>query len=261
MSQDVLKESDVSSPLYDIYNKNDIDQDNNDNEIYDSLNSNIAKNQSKLQNEISHNKPNHLSFTKIIISLFILSISGILYNQLGQHIHDNHILVPELASKPLEIGIKIGNALVFHDSVPKWVIYSIEGIIFGLIQPLIDYIFNLKSGKIQTKIDSNSIIRASVAFLGVSFAVRKIEWNSSIQASIAWSLLSPCLWLLLDGTLSGFLTSVTIASIASFSVVVLEGLPKNWNQDYEFSAIMLWLGNFFFFGLIIFGKIGRYLFQ
>jgi len=259
----------TKAPLYSIYD-NDLDKDNNDNEIYDSLNSNIEKNKFNKQHEVVHTpKPHFLTrLIKTLSSLIILGLSGILYNQLGQHIHDNHILVPELASKPLDIGIKISNALLFNGIVPKWVIYSLEGILFGLIQPIFDkYIFNSKpasskSGNSTTfGIDTNSIIRAAVAFLGVSFAVRRIEWNSSIQASIAWSFLSPCLWLLLDGTLSGFITGVFIASVASASVIVFEGLPANWYQDFEFTAIMLWLGNFFFFGLIIFGKIGRYLFE
>lgn len=271
MSQEAIDETDINltkAPLYSIYD-NDLDKDNDDNEIYNSLNSNIEKNKVNESHTIVHTPKPHLfkKLLKLTASLLILSASGILYNQLGQHIHDNHILVPELASKPLDIGIKISNQLVFNGVAPKWLIYSIEGILFGLVQPIFDkYIFRSKpyskdSSSTPFGIDTSSIVRAAVAFLGVSFAVRKIEWSSSIQASIAWSLLSPCLWLLLDGTLSGFFTGVFVASIASFSVIVFEGLPKNWYQDFEFTAIMLWLGNFFFFGLIIFGKIGRYLFE
>lgn len=271
MSQEAIDETDINltkAPLYSIYD-NDLDKDNDDNEIYNSLNSNIEKNKVNESHTIVHTPKPHLfkKILKLTASLLILSASGILYNQLGQHIHDNHILVPELASKPLDIGIKISNQLVFNGVAPKWLIYSIEGILFGLVQPIFDkYIFRSKpyskdSSSTPFGIDTSSIVRAAVAFLGVSFAVRKIEWSSSIQASIAWSLLSPCLWLLLDGTLSGFFTGVFVASIASFSVIVFEGLPKNWYQDFEFTAVMLWLGNFFFFGLIIFGKIGRYLFE
>lgn len=272
MSAQTVDETDATltkATLYSIYDNDDIDKDNDDNEIYNTLSSNIEKNKYIKEHEIVHTPKPHLltRALKLTASLLILGASGILYNQLGQHIHDNHILVPELASKPLDIGIKISNQLVFNGVAPKWLIYSIEGILFGLIQPIFDkYVFRSKpsSGSNSSSpfgIDTSSIVRAAVAFLGVSFAVRKIEWNSSIQASIAWSLLSPCLWLLLDGTLSGFLTGVLIASVASFSVIAFEGLPANWYQDFEFTAIMLWLGNFFFFGLIIFGKIGRYLFE
>jgi hypothetical protein len=227
--------------------------------IYEDLSTNIAKHSNQTEEIHKPKTSTCAQITGTISSMVLLGLLGIFYNLVGQHIHDNHILVPQLASKPLDIGYRVIDTLL-QGRAPTPLIYAIEGVFLGCVLPLFDkYVFKAQTSK--GFVDNSSIVRSSVAFLGVAFAVRKIEWASSIQAAVAWSLLSPCVWLLLDGTLAGFTTGVLVAAVASSSVAIVEGLPVGFYKDEGFIATMLWLGNFFFFGLIIFGKIGRYLFE
>lgn len=233
----------------------------------DSLYEELSTNMTKLANkpELVH-KPKVPLVSRILHAAFsvsLLGLLGIFYKQVGQHIHDNHILVPELASKPLNIAFNILNTLSFG-SAPRPLLYAIQGVFLGCLLPFSDkflFRYTASTSGNSASLDNTSIVRSGIAFLGVAFAVRKIEWASSIQAAVAWTLLSPCLWLLLDGTLAGITTGFLVALLASSSVIVAEGLPHLFYQDLEFIATMLWLGNFYFFGVIIFGKIGRYLFE
>lgn len=229
-------------------------------DLYEELSANLGKHDD--EPELIHRKKTSCLYRvlHIAFSLTVLGSLGLLYNQVGQHIHDNHILVPQLASKPLNIGYNIINSILGgRASTP--LLYAIEGVFFGALLPVFDkYVFK-SSSKSNGVLDSSNIIPSAVAFLGVVFAVRKIEWTSSIQAAVAWSMLSPCLWFLLDGTTAGIVTGTLIGTLASISVAIVEGLPVAFYKDLEFIATMLWLGNFYFFGVIIFGKVGRYLFN
>lgn len=261
-SQDDLTRPALSAIFDSSLNDND-----NDTSIYNDLPTNIAKHPEP--DQISPPVPRVHITTRILrffTSLVVLGVLGIVFNQVGQHIHDNHILVPDLASKPLRLGFHLTHNFVssiVDVDVPRPAVYAIEGIFLGSIVPLVDrFVFRTSpsSSKI-TSTDKSSVVRAAVAFLGVSFAVRRVEWTSSLQAASAWSMLNPCLWFLLDGTASGFITSLVMAAISSISVVYTDmGVPTGWIHNGEWIATVLWLANFIFFGLIVFGKIGRYLF-
>lgn len=108
----------------------------------------------------------------------------------------------------------------------------------------------------------NDLIRTCITFLGISYAIRKIEWSSFLQVSIIWSLINPGLWLLLDGTISGFLSSLLVTALCCIIIYlqnthIITSYSKTTN---DVIALWLWIGSFFFCGIIIFGKIGRGLF-
>ena len=93
------------------------------------------------------------------------------------------------------------------------------------------------------------MIRSSVAFLGVSYAIRNIEWSSFLQVAIIYSLVSPGLWLLLDGTISGLIGSLVV-SIAACSVVYYQnyqylngvGDASQWNWlQFGYGLVVLFL--------------------
>lgn len=86
--------------------------------------------------------------------------------------------------------------------------------------------------------------------LGVAFGIRKIEWSSSLQASGAWFLLNIVLWMFFDGTPSMLLGCLGIGTIASVT---------SYRDVTEFSQ-MLYFMDFYFLGLLLFGKLGRYLY-
>ncbi|ODV97147.1 hypothetical protein PACTADRAFT_74709 [Pachysolen tannophilus NRRL Y-2460] len=107
-----------------------------------------------------------------------------------------------------------------------------------------------------------TILRSTVAVIGISYGLKKIEWESSLQASISWSLLNPCLWLLLDGTWYGFLSNSFVSCTMMVLGLVFGDTNKNLVDlfDLEELSKILWLGSFSFIGMLIFSKVGRYLF-
>lgn len=165
----------------------------------------------------------------------------------------------------------------------------IQGLVMGSIHPIMDRILpnslstrllslapqsqrNLRSATkagsaSRHQIDAansaltNDLIRSFITFLGLLYAVRNVEWTLALQVSILWSLLNPCLWLLLDGTISGFISS-TLAALAACVCVYFQSYQLIVEQDRDnFIAIWLWVASFFFCGLILFGKLGRALFS
>lgn len=257
MATDQTTDTELTAPeMSSIYDENI----NENDALYEDLPSNILKLANRQEEVHKPKVPLHTRILRTIFSVTVLGLLGVFYNQVGQHIHDNHILVPHLASKPLALGFDILDTLC-GGSAPTPLLYAVEGVFLGCLLPFFDkYLFKVKTNN-SFGVDSSSILRSGVAFLGIAFAVRRVEWTSSIQAAAAWSFLSPCLWLLLDGTFAGFSMGTLVAAVATTSVVIAEGLPVDCYKNWDFMATMLWLGNFFFFGFIIFGKIGRYLFE
>lgn len=230
---------------------------------------------------------------KVIVSLTILVTSSFLYNEISRHVHNSHLKVIGVADEPLIIsnmflrrfihslkpsvmlngfqGIESADskALVYAD---RALALMFQGLFMTLLHPCLDYIAPGLSKRLLSSAPNsggynsivNDLVRSLVTFLGISYAVRKIEWNSSLQVLMIFSLLNPGLWLLLDGTINGFLSSLIIATVACSSVYWENRDFFNHYQffqggssRYDFVAIWLFVGSFFFCGVIIFGKLGR----
>ncbi|KAG7191335.1 uncharacterized protein KQ657_003540 [Scheffersomyces spartinae] len=157
------------------------------------------------------------------------------------------------------------------DSIDEIVGLLFQGLVMSLFHPLMDSILpssmtrrlllsNPDAAKSLRQNFFNDSLRAVVAVLGVSYAIRKIEFNSMWQMSVVWSLLNPSLWLLLDGTLSGFIAS-TIVTLAGCVRIYFQNKKAcqalALSMSSEYHAIWLWISSFFFCGVIIFGKLGR----
>lgn len=106
---------------------------------------------------------------------------------------------------------------------------------------------------------ANDIVRSLIAFLGISYAIRNVEWKSSLQMAMTWSLINPGLWLLLDGTISGFLASLIVAACGS-GLIYVQNVANSTPVSDHLPTVFLFIGSFFFCGVIIFGKLGRFLF-
>lgn len=146
-----------------------------------------------------------------------------------------------------------------------------QGLVMSLFHPLMDSVLPqfmtkrlLLSNPDATKSLRQNVfsdsLRAVVAVLGVSYAIRKIEFNTMWQMAIVWSLLNPSLWLLLDGTLSGFAASSLVTFAGCVRIYfqnkrACQALALSMASEYQ--AIWLWISSFFFCGVIIFGKLGR----
>ncbi|EDO18314.1 hypothetical protein Kpol_1039p65 [Vanderwaltozyma polyspora DSM 70294] len=205
----------------------------------------ISSNNPSSVSTVNHHKSSTFNeIIRIISIVLVLSLSGIGYHQLSKNLHDNHQLHPDLASKPLLVVSKLSKVLTFG-LIPDWAGYSLEGVIFGLLIPLFDYIFDIKPKPIST----SSIIRSVNAMLGVTYGIRKVEWASSLQASGAWALLNIILWLFFDGTLSMFwcCAGLGFATCAA------------GYSNITHTSQLLYFMDFYFLGFMLFGKLGRYL--
>lgn len=192
-------------------------------------------------------KPSKLGrMLRFLSSILILSLAGIGYHELSKNLHDNHKLHPELASRPLLLGVQLSKFFT-GNMLPDWAAYAVEGILFGSCIPLIDHIFFIKTRPTSWV----SVLKTVNAMLGVTFGIRKVQWSSSLQAAIAWGLLNIILWLLFDGTVSMF---VSCSGLGLLSCVACYG-------DVTDKSQLLYFVDFYFLGLLLFGKLGRYLFS
>ncbi|AOA61139.1 Protein involved in regulation of sterol biosynthesis [Komagataella phaffii CBS 7435] len=280
------KSSLVEPELFGLYK--DINKDNEDNSIYDELNDNISKHTSHVDDYdtvVGHQPkpPIYIQLAKLAYHLLIIGVLGNVFIKVSEHTHDNRGILPDLTNFKLFFIFKNIIKSVAHkfhfrfesneifDEYSYYISNATEGIILAVLPIFIERALGFSSKNSNKSRGSNDlglIMRASVSLVGICFGLRKLEWTSAFQASLAWSLLNPCLWLLLDGTLGGFLTS-TIISLVSIILSIAVGfddtIPKDYSfihsHDTEAYARVLWVGSFVFLASIIFGKLGRYFFQ
>ncbi|CDK27822.1 unnamed protein product [Kuraishia capsulata CBS 1993] len=268
--------------LYSIYGgKDDINDENAESDIYANLKEEIrhtsvaSGSKGQAQSFPTHRSPT-VTTIMIIGKVLVLGVLGILFKELTRALHANNPLLPDISwfnlVNIIELSLKrVGLAPLLHltDTKLEYVSGALEGIILGLIQPLFDRLTGT-SAKSGSTIVTTTMIRSATALVGISYGLKKTEWTSPLQASLAWSCLNPCLWMLLDGTLFGFLSASTI-SLCSMVCVGLSfgtGYEKlEWEKlsMFEFDGLdetarVFWVGSFFFFGVIFFGKVGRWLF-
>ncbi|AAS53414.1 AFR043Wp [Eremothecium gossypii ATCC 10895] len=185
-------------------------------------------------------------YMHLVSSLVILGISGIAYHQLSRNLHDNDLLHEDFTSRPLVLGVKLCQQLSFG-MLPTWAGYAVEGILFGSLLPAVDYWRRISVGKVNL----SGVLRSINAMLGVSFGIRRVEWSSSLQASGAWFLLDGILWLFFDGSFSVFLLGFAVGLVTAVTC---------YEEITDFSQLLYFI-DFYFLGLLFFGRLGRYLYQ
>lgn len=208
----------------------------------------------------------------LIVRLVVVGAAAFVYNEVTKHIHATHsegngarinaYLMRFINSwKPFQ-WILGGNK-----STDQILSLVLEGLLLSVILPALDKVMPLAWQKrlLSSSPDpyhrsnlTNDIIRSVIAFLGISYAIRHIEWKSSLQMAMTWSLINPALWLLMDGTINGFVASAAVAFGGSGLVFVKNGADFD-DQETTFTTF-LFIASFFFCGVTIFGKLGRILF-
>ncbi|KAL2752606.1 hypothetical protein ACRALDRAFT_2029801 [Sodiomyces alcalophilus JCM 7366] len=63
--------------------------------------------------------------------------------------------------------------------------------------------------------DWTLMVRGIGAFVGIVFAIRRLPWTSSLQASLTLALANPFLWYLIDRSKPGFLLSAAVGVVGS----------------------------------------------
>lgn len=229
-----------------------------------------------------------VSVLALAAKIAVLPVAAFLYNKLTTQIHNQHIetlsgakplLVTNQVLSDLVESLKPSHLLSLHmpAAADNAVSLLAEGLVMGLMHPVMDHILpdfmtrrlltsNPDGRRTSPATLFHDLMRLLITFLGISYAVRNVEWSSSLQVLIVWLLLNPGLWLLLDGTISGFISSVSVAALACLGVYIQshDTIHSFFNlvvmNSDDFFAIWLWTGSFFFCGLILFGKLGRALF-
>lgn len=219
-----------------------------------------------------------MSVAKQITRVAVVIAAALAYNEVTKNIHMTHVdgngadinayLNNFMNSfKPTTV-VLTQQKLEFLRLVDIGLTLFLEGLALSSIVPVLDKLMpvwgtaRVLSSNPDPKHRANltsDIIRSLIAFLGISYAIRNIQWKSSLQMAMTWTLLNPGLWLILDGTLNGFVGSITVAMLGSAVIYVQSGSTFTGDSESLFS-IFLFIASFFFCGVIIFGKLGRFLF-
>lgn len=231
--------------LYSLFNSNDssLEINEQDLKIIDE------KRKKKEQTEITKETKSFNLFTKLfVISITIYGYLNILQlTQTTSVLINNHIQSSNSLLQSHHIGFLGISAVILVPLLDKYLLLSGS-----------DRLLSSNPNKSNNKAFYTEIIRSCITFLGINYAIRNLQWSSFLQISSVWSLLNPALWLLLDGTVNGFLSSLLLSTIVCSFILWNNHsylFSLEWNSD--FWAIWLWIGSFVFGGGIVFGKIGR----
>lgn len=189
----------------------------------------------------------------LVWAFIVLGVFGNVFAALSSELYDNLQLKKGMLSVTLD---SIAQYIQDRTSanLDKCVVFGVLGILCGCVIPLCDHVlFASRQYQLHTSNDFQAILKCLNSLLGISLGIRHLGWKSSLQASGAWGLLNVILWLYFDGTrtilLVGSLISVVSCAIAVATVTTTD------------TSLLLYIMDFYFFSLLIFGKIGRYLFR
>ncbi|KAI0166119.1 hypothetical protein GGR57DRAFT_7628 [Xylariaceae sp. FL1272] len=128
-------------------------------------------------------------------------------------------------------------------------------------------------------------VRGIGIFIGIAFAIRKLQWDSTLQVSLTLALANALLWFLIDRSLPGLAVSSAVAIAGSAvltnlqpAMVPVPGMPSSWGlynssayadlpstmflgglASQEAIATSIWTLNVLFCCCVCFGNIGRWL--
>ncbi|CCK71783.1 Nsg1p KNAG_0H03690 [Huiozyma naganishii CBS 8797] len=196
---------------------------------------------------VRHKRKMHEVLLNGVIAVTLLFWTGVLFAKLSAELYDNRSLKKWMLSYTLDHISKWVNTYVV--SVPAFAVYGVLGVLCGVSVPLLDeYVFQ---HRLDDGVDFKSVLKCLNALLGVCFGIRTIQWSSSMQGAGAWCLLNVLLWVFFDGTWS-ILTMGT--AVVLVSVVMGRGASSSLSY-------LLYIVDFYSFSFMIFGKLGRYLFN
>jgi hypothetical protein len=229
----------------------------------------------------------------ILVRDVVLLATGVLYGLLVSHLHDRQQIAP------VKLDI---NRL----SLPYLGAWAIAGLVLGEALPWLDRSLTASTregtSQHQTAGDKqydvgrqskmprgwNKVIRPVGMFVGISFAIRKLPWQSTQQLSLTLALANPALWYLIDRSVSGFILPSVIAIVGTTILVALNpslvpaSAPLGYEASFlarnatgllagpsselvlgvfspEFVGVWTWIASVLFVSSVCFGNIGRQL--
>lgn len=234
------------------------------------------------------------TFISLLLRTCLLFILGIAYGVIIIHLHDDHRLAP----------VKVAGI----ERYSSWYLltWGVAGVLLGNLLPWVDTFWeeiatedqdsymNAKDEKDHLGpsgpganedeghpprseggdgADWTLVIRSIGAFIGIALAIRRLPWESTLQASLTLALVNPVLWYSVDRSKPGFVLS-TIIGIAGTAIALLinpnmvpspapnavGGLHRSAGLiSNESIAVSTWIASVLFCSSVCFGNIGRML--
>ncbi|CDM27798.1 hypothetical protein DTO013E5_8831 [Penicillium roqueforti] len=213
------------------------------------------------------------------LSSVLLFGFGLAYGVITVYLHDNHWITP----------VKLEN-IHYYDLSQYLVSWGLAGVVLGNLLPWLDGEVESDSELASTDEDESgdrtpawvAVARSVGAFVGIAFAMRRLPWESTTQASLTLALVNPVLWYLIDRTTTGFVLSTTVglagmgvvlglkpelvpASTGPFRTSILNGtglehvLGPDFGCTQESFAVGTWIASVIFCACVCFGNVGRQL--
>ncbi|KAI9930929.1 hypothetical protein MW887_010580 [Aspergillus wentii] len=239
--------------------------------------------------EMARSRLNHGLFRGVILPRAarsaLLFAFGVVYGVITVHLHENQWITP----------VKLEN-IQQYDSWQYLGFWGVVGITLGNVLPWLDLFSEeavrdsakplKRSGTDQEDGEERTpswvaVVRSVGAFVGIAFAMRRLPWQSTTQASVTLALANPVLWYLIDSTTTGFLLSTIVGLVGMGAVLGLkpelmpssaegstittllnntggeQGLATGMTQ--EGIAVRTWIASVLFCACVCFGNIGRQL--
>ncbi|KAK5134297.1 hypothetical protein LTR08_006726 [Meristemomyces frigidus] len=224
--------------------------------------------------------------------ILALGAVGVLYGLLISHLHDERELPP----------VKLEN--LNSDSWAYLFFWAAAGVVLGETLPWVDKTWapqdndDIEEPEEEEEWRSSSgpgywadIVRFIGAFVGITFAIRKLPWQSTLQLSMTFALANAAVWYLIDRSPAGLLLAA-VAALSSTAVLVgvnpaLVPLPTSaqlqqshigmptggangtaniGSEDlmlgmfsHDSVVVVVWFGSVLFVSSVCFGNIGRQL--
>ncbi|KAI1306313.1 insulin-induced protein-domain-containing protein [Xylaria venustula] len=116
--------------------------------------------------------------------------------------------------------------------------WAASGLTLGCLLPWIDGMWERSTGdgntgetietdsdsskKLRRKTDWALAVRGIGIFIGIAYAIRKLQWDSTLQLSLCLALVNPALWFLIDGSMPGFVVASAVGLAGSALLTSLQ---------------------------------------
>ncbi|TVY35098.1 Protein NSG2 [Lachnellula subtilissima] len=182
-------------------------------------------------------------FSLVLRSILLFGI-GMGYGLLVRHLHDDQQLAP----------FQVGGLIKPSNEWRYLIFWGVAGVALGSLLPWVDTMFSAGSEepveeygdkkicspsqlvKADEELDSSTIldadwtpvVRSVGGFVGIAFAIRKLPWTSTLQASLTLAFVNPVLWYLIDRSTPGLLLSTAVGVLGTLFhfIVTPEIMPS-----------------------------------